>query len=53
MQPDPVTLLLAIAGIAVAVLLAIVAGTISARLFFHASGLDPADAATSGKKTIN
>jgi hypothetical protein len=40
MQLEPLTLLLVGAGIPVAVLIAVAAGTLAARLFFHASGLD-------------
>jgi ABC-type dipeptide/oligopeptide/nickel transport system permease component len=40
MQIDLVTLFLAGAGIALAVVIAVVTGTLAARLFFHASGLD-------------
>jgi hypothetical protein len=47
MQIDPPTLVLAAAGIALAVLVAVVAGRLTARLFFHASGLDPTDAQAS------
>jgi hypothetical protein len=50
MQLDPLTLILVVAGIAAAVLIAVVAGALSARLFFHASGLDAADSATSGEE---
>jgi hypothetical protein len=50
MQLEPLTLILACAGIAVAVAIAVVAGTLTARLFFHASGLDPADAASGGEE---
>ena len=39
MQLDVTTLVLISAGIAVAVLIAVLAGTLAARLFFHASGL--------------
>jgi len=39
MQPDLLTLLVVGAGIALAVVIAVVAGTLAARLFFHASGL--------------
>lgn len=46
MQLDLPTLVLALAGIALAVLVAIVAGRLTARLFFHASGLDPTDRAS-------
>ena len=53
MQLDLLTLVLACAGIALAVLIAVVAGTLTARLFFHASGLDPADATTRGDKPLN
>jgi ABC-type dipeptide/oligopeptide/nickel transport system permease component len=52
MQLDPPTLILACAGIALAVLIAVVAGTLAARLFFRASGLDPADAATRGEDPV-
>ena len=40
MQMDLLALVLAGAGIAIAVAIAVVAGTLAARLFFHASGLD-------------
>jgi hypothetical protein len=40
MQLDLFALLLACAGILIAVVIAVVAGTFAARLFFHASGLD-------------
>jgi hypothetical protein len=49
MQVDPLMLILAGAGIALALLIAVIAGTLTARLFFHASGVDPADAAKRGE----
>lgn len=52
MQLDLLTLLLVCVGIALAVLVAVSAGTLAARLFFHASGLDPEDAATRGEKSL-
>lgn len=52
MQFDLVTLLLACAAIALAVLVAVSAGTLAARLFFHASGLDPEDATARAKKPL-
>jgi hypothetical protein len=45
MQLDLWTLFPAGVGIAIAVVIAVLAGTLAARLFFHASGLDPEDAA--------
>jgi len=36
-------------GIAIAVVIAVVAGILAARLFFHASGLDPGDAPAQGE----
>jgi hypothetical protein len=49
MQLDPLTLVLAGASIVViAVVLAVIAGTLAARLFFHASGLAPEDGPGSG-----
>lgn len=52
MQVDLVMLLLGCAAIALAVLVAVSAGTLAARLFFHASGLDPKDAASREKKPL-
>lgn len=52
MQLDLLILLIAGAGIAAAVLIAVVAGTLAARLFFHASGLDREDAAAHGEKPL-
>jgi ABC-type dipeptide/oligopeptide/nickel transport system permease component len=52
MQLDPLTLILVCVGIALAVLIAVVLGTLTARLFFHASAVDPADAATRGEKPV-
>ena len=43
MQLDLLTVLVACAGIAIAVVIAVVAGTLAARLFFHASGLGAED----------
>ena len=51
MQLDPFTLFPIGVGIAIAVLVAAVAGFLAARLFFHASGLDPTDATVPGEKT--
>ena len=51
MQLDPFTLFPMGVGIAIAVVIAAVAGILAARLFFHASGLDPRDATTQGEKT--
>jgi hypothetical protein len=50
MQLDLLTLVLVGAGIALAVVIAVVAGTLAARLFFHASGLAHEDAPASGEK---
>lgn len=52
MPLDSLTLLFACAGIAIAVLFAVVAGTLTARLFFHASGLDPEDATAHGENPL-
>ena len=50
MQLDPLTLVLAgISIVIIAVLMAVIAGTLAARLFFHASGVGPRDAATEGE----
>jgi len=46
MHIDLSTVLLAGVGIALAVLIAVMAGTLAARLFFHASGLGPGSTAT-------
>lgn len=43
MQVDLLTLILVGAGIAFAVVIAVLAGTLAARLFFHASGLAEKD----------
>ena len=51
MQLDPLTLVLAGASIVViAVVLAVIAGTLAARLFFHASGLGSEDARAPGRE---
>jgi hypothetical protein len=50
MQLDLLTLILVGAGIALAVVIAVVAGTLAARLFFHASGLAENDASVPGEK---
>jgi len=52
MQLDLPTLFLAGAGVAIAVVIAVIAGTLAARLFFHASGLDPGDGVAHGKKPL-
>jgi len=52
MQIDLLTLFLAGAGLAISVVIAVVAGTLAARLFFHASGLDPEDVAAHGGKPL-
>lgn len=52
MPIDLPMLFLACTGIAIAVLIAVVAGTLAARLFFHASGLDPRDAAARSEKPL-
>jgi hypothetical protein len=50
MQLDLFTLFPVSVGIAIAVVIAVVAGTLAARLFFDASGLAPKDAAGPGEK---
>jgi hypothetical protein len=50
MQFDLLTLVLVGAGIALAVVIAVVAGTLAARLFFHASGLADKDGSVPGEK---
>jgi TRAP-type C4-dicarboxylate transport system permease small subunit len=52
MQFDLLTLLVVGAGIALAVLIAVVAGTVAARLFFHASGLAQEDVARRREKPL-
>lgn len=52
MQLDLLTLFFAGAGIAISVVIAVVAGTLAARLFFHASGLDPEDVVAHGEKPL-
>ena len=52
MQFDLLTLLLVGAGIVVAVAIAVVAGTLAARLFFRASGLAQEDAPARGEKPL-
>jgi len=50
MQLDPLTLVLAgISIVVIAVLIAVIAGTLAAHLFFHASGLTPDDAPAAGR----
>jgi len=52
MQLDPLTLVLAGGSlVVVAVTIAVIAGTLAARLFFHASGLAPKDAPAPGRET--
>lgn len=53
MELDPQTLVIAGAGIAIAIGVAVVAGTVTARLFFHASGLDPEDVAARRDKPLS
>jgi hypothetical protein len=52
MQLDLLTLVLAGAGIALAVVIAVVAGTLAARLFFHASGLAQEDVSARREKPL-
>lgn len=49
MQLDPLTLVLVgVSIVIIAVLIAVIAGTLAARLFFHASGVGPRSATAKG-----